>query len=79
MSWAAALENTMDAHDEMIYALRGDEPTQADLLDREKCLKALLRAREGYACEELTGLPVLPQWRERTLAMIDEALQPNTN
>lgn len=65
----------MDSHQEMIQALRGDGPTQTCLLDRDKCLKALLRAREGYASEEITGLPVLPQWRERTLALIDDALQ----
>jgi len=38
-------------------------------------LRAALRlAREGYASEAITGLPVLPQWRERTMAQIDEAL-----
>jgi hypothetical protein len=47
--------------------------------ERARCAAALRTAREGYASEEITGLPVLPQWRERTLALIDEALQPNTN
>jgi hypothetical protein len=41
-------------------------------------LRAVLRvAREGYASEAATGLPVLPQWRERTVALIDGALGPN--
>jgi len=35
---------------------------------------ALRIAREGYASEAATGLPVLPQWRERTVAVIDAAL-----
>lgn len=39
-----------------------------------KLRTALRVAREGYASEEITGLPVLPQWRERTMALIDTAL-----
>jgi hypothetical protein len=38
-------------------------------------LRAALRiAREGYASEAATGLPALPQWRESTIALIDDAL-----
>lgn len=39
-----------------------------------KLRTALRIAREGYASEAATGLPVLPQWRERTVALIDAAL-----
>lgn len=40
-----------------------------------KAMVAALRmAREGYASEEITGLPVTPQWRARVLAMIDAAM-----
>ena len=40
---------------------------------RSEMRTALRLAREGYASEAATGLPVLPQWRERTVALIDEA------
>ena len=43
--------------------------------ERTRSLTALRIAREGYAAEEVTGLPVLPQWRERAIALIDEALK----
>ena len=35
---------------------------------------ALRIAREGYASEAITGLPVIAAWRERTIALIDDAL-----
>jgi len=41
---------------------------------RDRYSTALRIAREGYASEAATGLPVLPQWRERAIALIDEAL-----
>jgi C4-dicarboxylate-specific signal transduction histidine kinase len=44
------------------------------LRDREKLCAALGLAREGYASEAITGLPVQPVWRERTMGRIDEAL-----
>jgi|JI10StandDraft_1071094.scaffolds.fasta_scaffold1587074_2 hypothetical protein len=40
---------------------------------RAEMRTALRLARDGYASEAATGLPVLPQWRERTVALIDEA------
>ena len=43
--------------------------------DRARCATALRLAREGYASEAATGLPVLPQWRDRVLKMLDEALR----
>jgi len=49
--------------------------------ERERYETALRIAREGYASEAVTGLPVLPKWRERTMALIDGALSggsPNT-
>lgn len=48
---------------------------QAVALERDRYRTALRLAREGYASEEATGLPVLPEWRERVLALIDEALK----
>jgi hypothetical protein len=42
--------------------------------ERDAARTALRIAREGYASEEVTGLPVLPQWRARVLAMIDAHL-----
>lgn len=48
---------------------------QAVALERDRYRTALRLAREGYASEAATGLPVLPQWRERVLALIDEALK----
>ena len=47
----------------------------ADEAERNALRKALRLAREGYASEAATCLPVLPQWRERTMALIDEALK----
>lgn len=44
--------------------------------ENERLRTALRVAREGYASEALTGLPVLPQWRERTVALIDAAIAP---
>ena len=41
---------------------------------RSQYVTALRLAREGYAAEEATGLPVLPQWRERVMALLDAAL-----
>ena len=43
--------------------------------ERERCATALRLAREGYAAEEATGLPVLPQWRARVVAMLDDAIR----
>ena len=51
---------------------------QAVAQARKACETALRVAREGYASEAITGLPVLPQWRERTIALIDEALSART-
>ncbi len=42
---------------------------------RSQYVTALRLAREGYASEAATGLPVLPQWRERVMALIDDALK----
>lgn len=42
---------------------------------RKRCETALRLAREGYSSEAATGLPVLPQWRERVLKMLDKALR----
>jgi len=36
---------------------------------------ALRIAREGYTSEAATGQPVLPQWRERTVALIEAGLK----
>ena len=44
-------------------------------VDRIRFRTALRIAREGYASEAATGLPVLPQWRERVIALIDEAMR----
>lgn len=66
-----------------VERLRGIVPEVMERLNDELCaenerLRAALRiAREGYASEAITGLPVLPQWRERTMALIDDALGPN--
>ena len=49
--------------------------TERVIAERDALRKALRLAREGYASEAATGLPVLPQWRERTMALIDEALK----
>ena len=43
--------------------------------ERERFVTALRLAREGYASEAATGLPVLAQWRDRTLALIDAAIR----
>jgi hypothetical protein len=43
-----------------------------------KLRAALLIARDGYASEAITRRPVLEQWRERTMALIDEALKTET-
>ena len=43
--------------------------------ERERFITALRLAREGYASEAVTGLPVLAQWRDRTLALIDAAIR----
>lgn len=40
-----------------------------------KLRNALLVAREGYVSEGITGLPVLPHWRDSTMAVIDAALR----
>ena len=45
------------------------------IAERARYRTALRIAREGYASEAATGLPVLPQWRERVIALIDEALE----
>ena len=49
--------------------------TERVIAERNALRKALRLAREGYASEAATCLPVLPQWRERTMALIDEALK----
>ena len=71
------------AHDK---AEHPGEPSDGELLglaraelaelaaDRIRFRTALRIAREGYASEAATGLPVLPQWREHAIALIDEAL-----
>lgn len=43
-------------------------------VDAERRKTALRIAREGYAGERATGLPVLEEWRERTIAIIDAAM-----
>ena len=69
-----------EAADE-IERLRGIVPEVLERLNDDLCaenklLRAALRiAREGYASEEITGLPVTPVWRDRTVALIDEALK----
>ena len=42
---------------------------------RSEMRTALRLAREGYASEAAAGQPVLPQWRERTVALIEEGLK----
>lgn len=54
-----------------------EDASGAVLEERERYATALRTAREGYASEAATGLPVLPQWRDRAIALIDEALRTN--
>ena len=42
---------------------------------RAEMRTALRIAREGYTSEAATGQPVLPQWRERTVALIEAGLK----
>ena len=44
----------------------------ADEVDRLRA--AVVVARDGYVSERATGLPVLETWRERTIEMLDKAL-----
>ena len=56
-------------------SLAEERVRQAVALERDRYRTALRLAREGYASEAATGLPVLPEWRERVLALIDDALR----
>jgi len=46
----------------------------AERMRRVRAGNALVRARDGYLSEAATGLPVLPQWRDETLRIIESAL-----
>ncbi|MFO0451042.1 MAG: hypothetical protein ACK52I_20695 [Pseudomonadota bacterium] len=49
---------------------------RSELRERAAEMRTALRiAREGYTSEAATGQPVLPQWRERTVALIDAGLK----
>lgn len=46
----------------------------AQIADRARYRAALRIARERFASEAATWSPVPPQWRERVIELIDEAL-----
>lgn len=46
--------------------------------ERTRLRAAVVTARDGYISERATSKPVLESWRERTLEMLDRALEDNT-
>ena len=48
---------------------------QAAASERTRLRAAVVTARDGYISERATSKPVLESWRERTLEMLDGALE----